>query len=376
MRFHSISVVYIICLSLILPSFIPAVNALNDSWTTLASFPTARINFGTAVVDGKIFAIGGHSYTHQRLDINEMYDPSTDTWVKKAAMPTAREGFGIAVYENKIYVIGGATGVDPSGNGNALLTAVNEVYDPATDTWETKAPIPSLRQGVTACTSNGKIYVISGIEHTENSYRGLDYGSNKNEAYNPETNTWTTEPSIPNSVFGPVSIVVDDKIYVLGGTDARIALSGKTNYNQVYDTKNKTWALETPCPVGFERGAGGKTSGIDSKIYVFGGVTEYNYEGSNVTQIYNPKQDNWTIGSQMPSLHAWHGVAEFNNEFYIFGGYSENGKPWNSLTEKYTPADDVPIPEIPAIFLFIPTLTLVSAMVFVYYRKEIKELNR
>jgi hypothetical protein len=111
----------VIVLLLLFPIFADAISSPEESWTTLAPMPTARRQFGVAVVDGKIFAIGGNDGNYQRyLDTNEMYDPTTNTWSEKARMPTPRIDFGIAVYENKIYVLGGAIGVDPSDNGNAL----------------------------------------------------------------------------------------------------------------------------------------------------------------------------------------------------------------------------------------------------------------
>ena len=357
--------------SLLLVVILPTVDATEDSWTALAPMPTVRTFFGVATVEGKIFAIGGHSYLHKYLNTNEMYDPVTNTWVEKAPMPTPREGFGIAVYKNKIYVIGGAIGADPSGNGNALITTANEVYDPVTDTWETKAPMPTLRHGVTTSVAEGKIYVISGFEHTNNSYRGLNYGSVKNEAYDPETNKWTTKPSIPNGVFGAVSATVGDKIYVLGGANANIAISGWSNYNQVYDTKKETWTLASPVPVGFDRAAGAAILGIEPRIYIFGGTIAYSYNACNLTQIYNLQQDNWTIGSQMPTPRAWHGVAEVNNELYIIGGYTQSGKPWSNLNEKYTPENE-PIPEIPNLFILIPIVTLISVTAIVYLRKGLR----
>jgi hypothetical protein len=54
------------------------------------------------------------------------------TWTQKADMPTARFIPGSAVVDGKIYVIGGA----PVSMG---ATAVVEEYDPATDTWTTRA---------------------------------------------------------------------------------------------------------------------------------------------------------------------------------------------------------------------------------------------
>ena len=362
-------IICLVCLSMSLTSPIPIVKATEDTWTTLAPMPTTRINFGVVAVEGKIFAIGGHSWTHDYLDINEMYDPVTNTWIEKAPMPTPREGFGIAVYKNKIYVIGGAIGVDPSGNGNALITTANEAYDPVTDTWETKAPMPTLRHGVTASVADGRIYVISGFEHTNNSYRGLNHGSIKNESYDPETNTWSNKPSIPNGVFHAVSATIGDKIYVLGGAKADLAISGWSNYNQVYDIKQETWTQASPVPVGFDRAAGAAILGVEPRIFIFGGSIAPSYDSCNLTQIYNPQQDNWTYGSQMPTSRASLGVAVIDNEFYAIGGYTKNLKPWSNLNEKYTP-DKTLIPEIPNLLVLTPIIISISFATILYLRKS------
>jgi hypothetical protein len=92
-------------------------------WAEKAPMQVARSGLGVAVVDGKIYAIGGTTYSGGSGDINgplpstggtvgtnEMYDPETDTWVFKRDMPTPRSNFGIAVFQNKIYCIGGAGG--------------------------------------------------------------------------------------------------------------------------------------------------------------------------------------------------------------------------------------------------------------------------
>jgi N-acetylneuraminic acid mutarotase len=303
--------------------------------------PTARRAFGVAAVNGKIFAIGGNDGKYQvYLDTNEMYDPISNTWIKRTSMPTPRINFGIAVYENKIYVLGGAIGVDPSGNGNALITTANEAYDPITDTWETKASMPTQRHGLTASVVNGKIYTISGIEHVDDSYRGLNYGSFKNEVYDPETNTWTTKPPIPNSVYNAVSATVGNKIYVLGGSKGPLAPTGTSNLNQVYDTKQETWTSASPVPVGIAAAAGVVFRAFMSeKICLLGGSTTSSNEPCNLNQIYHPSKDVWVAGAQMPTPHARFGVANVNDELYAIGGSSmhANSRLISNATEKYLP---------------------------------------
>lgn len=89
------------------------INVVNLSaektWTQKADMPTARFNFGTCVVDGKVFAIGGEVDKFGDISIAtvEVYDPKTDTWERKTDMPTARSGLFVLVVDGKIYAIGG-----------------------------------------------------------------------------------------------------------------------------------------------------------------------------------------------------------------------------------------------------------------------------
>jgi len=126
------------------PLLILQVKATEGFWTIKALMPTARSAPGVAVVNGKIYAIGGYNGSY--LSTNEEYDPATDTWTTKASMPTPRSSFAIAVVQNKIYVIGGKEGTSTADASVAI-----EVYDPVTDTWETKNRAPfTYRRGFSA----------------------------------------------------------------------------------------------------------------------------------------------------------------------------------------------------------------------------------
>jgi N-acetylneuraminic acid mutarotase len=111
--------------------------------------PTARRALAGVAVNGKIYAIGGGP-DGGPLAVNEEYDPTTNTWTTKAAMPTARTHITAAVANSKIYVFGG------------YISAKNEEYDPATNAWTAKADMPTARRGAAAATVNDKIYVIGG----------------------------------------------------------------------------------------------------------------------------------------------------------------------------------------------------------------------
>jgi hypothetical protein len=62
-----------------------------------------------AAIDGRLYAVGGRidgNYS-RNLASNEAYDPATNRWEQRAPMPTARSGIGAAVVEGRIFVFGG-----------------------------------------------------------------------------------------------------------------------------------------------------------------------------------------------------------------------------------------------------------------------------
>ncbi|MFC1719036.1 sigma-70 family RNA polymerase sigma factor, partial [Candidatus Poribacteria bacterium] len=78
------------------------------AWTQKADMPTARRSTGSAVVDGKIYVIGGaEGWGGPTIKTVEEYDPATDTWMARTDMPTSRHGLAVAAVDGIIYAIGG-----------------------------------------------------------------------------------------------------------------------------------------------------------------------------------------------------------------------------------------------------------------------------
>jgi len=351
--------VILLVLSSVLPAFsIPVVRATEDTWTKKAPMQQARGRLGVAVVNGKIYAIGGdrgsifgypadfiYSGTNQVVGTNEEYDPETDTWTYKASMPTPRQYFGIAVYENKIYCIGGYT------NETHSVTGVNEVYDPATDTWETKTSMPTPRN-VAASVVNGKIYCIGG------------WKSNTTEVYDPVTDTWATKTPIPHEISGYAQAVVDDKIYVMGGWSGRSI--------QIYDPETDSWSFGAPAPTNPHSSAAAATTGVfaPKRIHLLSEDTHY---------VYDPENDTWSADSAlMPTARGYAGVAAINDILYTVGGVIL--PPIDTLigsispsaaNEQYTPAGY--IPEFPS-WIILP-LFLITVLFAVTLKRHIRYLS-
>ena len=214
-----------IILMLVILSSTLLASAVDNYWIIKAPTHIARAGAGIATVNETIYVIGGsqtQNYSNQgfsvSLNATEAYDPANDIWTEKTSMPTSRTHFGTAIYQNKIYCIGGLI---LSKNGTkTTLTGINEVYDPSTDTWETKTSMPTARDGFMANAVDGKIYLIGGWYQLETTYGNVGVTAQV-DVYDPSTDTWTTGKSMPKAVAVYSSAVVDNKIYVISGTANR-----------------------------------------------------------------------------------------------------------------------------------------------------------
>jgi N-acetylneuraminic acid mutarotase len=299
----------------------------SSSWSTLSPMPTARGEFGVAVVNGKIFAIGGVNGDGLPLNINEEYNPKTDTWTTMSPMPTSRSGFATAVYNGKIYVIGGTVGNGFVGN--------NEVFDPLSNTWETKTSMPTPRADLLASVVNDNIYLLGGKKYSSTAPYFSE--TNSSEVYSPTKDTWSTEMPLHTAVSGYSSAVVGNKIYVMGGSLKSVSLGNAqaTAVNQVYDVQANNWTLVANLPDIDTYGAAAATEGFmaPALIYRIGGY--FGEELSGLTQAYNIENNSWRPVETMPVSRAYFSVAVVSDVLYCLGGY--DGSNWLNLNEQFKP---------------------------------------
>lgn len=353
----------ILCLVLTSLSF-QFVNAADDYWVSNAPMQEARGRLGVVAVNEKIYAIGGSTESglmpnvNGFVDTNEEYDPIIDTWTFKEKMPTPRAGFAIAVYQNKIYCIGGAIGF--SIDTGFIFSGVNEVYDPAIDTWETKAPLPTAGWEMQANVVNNKIYVI-------------DF-SGTNHVYDPATDSWSTKAPIPTGASGYASVVFNNKIHVIGGiSEGPIFFS---NQNQIYDPEIDAWNLGAPAPSSVVYGGAGTTTDslAPKRIYVLG-VTSYTGSGAPpfFNQVYDPEFDSWTEGAAIPTNRLYLGVVALNDTLYAIGGHTYSVLGFvgpSAVNEQYIPLGF--IPEFPSTTILVAGLSIVF-IVTIFYRHGFKQ---
>ncbi|MFY9531322.1 MAG: kelch repeat-containing protein [Candidatus Acidiferrales bacterium] len=196
-----------------------------DTWKPLAPLPTKRGSALAAAVGDKVYVIGGASTppgsnqkaidpSHPQVCLGtvEEYDPPTNAWHERSPMPTPRNHAAVGVINGKVYVIGGRVGAAFISLDSDV--SVVEEYDPATDTWGApRARMPTTRSALAAGVYGARIYVAGGEFQDPNmmaTFRAV-------EAYDPASNTWTTMPPLPVSRHGLAGGVIGNRFYVVGG---------------------------------------------------------------------------------------------------------------------------------------------------------------
>lgn len=144
-------------------------NILSDSWTTVASLPSARSDLSAIKIGGKIYVIGGFDAGGNPLNNVDVYDPNTDMWsTSPSDMPTARGGlYAVGSRGATIYAIGGWDGLEPFNVGAGSIGTIVESYKVSQDKWTISdkfSYMPTARGEACVVSTGGLIYLIGGSQ--------------------------------------------------------------------------------------------------------------------------------------------------------------------------------------------------------------------
>jgi N-acetylneuraminic acid mutarotase len=296
-------------------------------WEKLAPFPEPAEEILGAAAGGKMYVFAGLIPFWKPKGLVYEYDPATDRWTKKKPMALPSHHVAFTEFHGKIYAFGGF--VYPT-SGPAAWTPINNAweYDPAADTWKALAPMPSKRGSPVAVAVGEKIYVIGGVgllpgsTETAMGFTTPQASVGTVEEYDPETNTWRERSPMPTPRNHTTAGAVNGKIYVIGGRVGAAFISEATDVSVVeeYDPAADKWsAPRSRMPTARSALGSGVLNG---RIYVAGGEFQdpHMMATFRAVEAYDPASDSWSIMPSMPVSR--HGLAAgvIGNRLILVGG--------------------------------------------------------
>lgn len=246
-------------------------NPGTEAWSFGAPSSIPRGVMASGVIGTKVYLAGGWVNSDANTSTNalEIYDAATNTWANGAAMPTVRGATGSGVIAGKLYVAGGQTSF---GSEFSAL----EIYDPLTNTWAVGAPLPAPLSHPASAAIGGKLYLAGGFIYGS----GGTYSRNLLQIYDVATASWTTGAPMPTPRYATSAGVIDGKLVVVGGLNE----GGHLSIVEIYDPALNSWTTGASLPQTCYFPAVGA---VGPHMFVAGGGSTTGASGNGALQVYS-----------------------------------------------------------------------------------------
>lgn len=206
-------------------------------WRRLGEMPDgSRYRHEVAVIEGQLYLFGGKRYygTNDTLNSVYRYDPCQNSWEALADMQEKRNSFSVVMLDGKIYAIGGHC--DPD-----YIESV-EQYCPIANSWSFTCPLDLPLSAHVAKVLHRQIFVCGGLSSNYQCLASMF-------RYHPETgSTYLANMAKPRAHHCMESL--GDYLYVAGGitTDDNLGFFDQLAC-EVYNPAADYWTAFTPLQV-------------------------------------------------------------------------------------------------------------------------------
>lgn len=273
-------------------------------WTFRTPMPTPRWGLAAAVLDGKVYVMGGQDAAGNVLDVVERYDPVTDTWTRMNDLDDERFNATAAVFQGKIYLIGGR---DKDGDVKDDV----QVYDPATGRWTEIDDLEEKREGAAAVVFDDTLYVLGGSDENARFLGTIEFFDTPTGKWMPSRD-WQLDQ--PRAALAAVAL--GDAVYVVGG----FTVFGPHGPVQRYNHSDSTTLLAPLDPARGNLNA----AGTGRRIYALGGrdATDRVVPTVNVLSLSTGR---WNDHPPLNTGREGSATAVVDGVMLVFGGRDDAG---------------------------------------------------
>ncbi|WDS62091.1 hypothetical protein [Pseudomonas phage D6] len=230
---------------------------------------------------------------------------------------TSLQASGV-MYNGKAYLFGGRVGLSATGRYTAF------VFDGTNYSGIASLPVPLIL--ATSVLVDDKIYILGGCYSLSNGQENRDM-----YVYDPALNTYTTVGTMPFSSLSGGSCRVGDYIYVYGGLVNQSEAGTHPKQFYRYNLTTKTWE-SLPYHDGLSLYAV-QIFEYNGKIYTFSGEQNSGGVRDSAMRMFDPDTLTWTTIAPPTPVPSGRGIIGFKygDGFVIMGGRLTNNSPTSEV---------------------------------------------
>lgn len=319
-------------------------------WAIGTKLPIAKKYHTIASFNGEVYVFAGVTLDWQFNNTCYKYTVATDKWTKLADFPVSAFIHGQAqVINGKIYIFGGL-----SNQYSSYKTVPNVwEYNPATNKFTEKAPLPIQQGWGTSGQIDGKIYFIAGSGAAYNTFVKTV------QVFDPVANSWTTATNFPRDVCWIGAASVNNKIVAAGGYNLNYTPSRyiADTYVGEISAGNLIWTKMKDYPIGPIIFVGGV--GLGDNGYFAGGrpATDNNKPSTQRSFRYSLSLNTWeTLQLKPTGVQGLNQLGTDGNRIVCPGGED------SSSTGKTLDINEIFDPVAQASPLFVLNTTSVNVV--------------
>lgn len=278
------------------------------SWTEGPPSALSRLESQTALIGNRLYTFSGFEDGLKISPETEIFDLNTSTWASGAPMPLAVTHMGAALVDGKVWIVGGFVGDHP---GEAV--AAVQIYDPNTDSWSRGPDLPSARASGALVYSEGVLHYFGGLQPD----RRTDLNEHLVLRVTDSASGWSQKAALPDGRNHLGGIAVEGKVYAVGGQFGHDAGVDDLPFMDVYDPELNSWQRLSDLPVDRSHFEAGIFS-FEGRIFVVGGRSDDAYAGDIL--VYDPNKDSWDTFCDLPENLLAPVSRIYGDRLYVING--------------------------------------------------------
>ncbi|CAH8391204.1 unnamed protein product [Eruca vesicaria subsp. sativa] len=306
-------------------------------WEKMAPAPVPRLDGAAIQIRNLLYVFAGYgniNLVHSHVDIYNFVD---NTWGGRFDMPKemAHSHLGMVTDGRYIYIVTGQYGPQCRGP-----TAKTFVLDTDTNTWSDFIPLPVPRYAPATQLWRGRLHVMGGSKENRHT-PGLEHWSIAVKDGKALEKEWRSEIPIPRGGPHRACVVVDDRLFVIGGQEGDfMAKPGspifkcsrrlEVVFSDVYmlDEEMK-WKVMPPMPkpdshIEFAWKV------VNNSIVIVGGTTEKHPETKKMVLVgeifqFNLNTMKWYVIGKLPYRVKTTLAGYWDGQLYFTSGQRDKG---------------------------------------------------